>query len=116
LVFTDRRSQIFRYERRVTFKLLVHSPGKVEAIRDGIPKKKPNETNIDDVIGFRRVLEAIVSSKQLLVGHNMIFDLMHLYKFFYPLPEAIETFQRKIHEFFPKYCILILKSNRKLSN
>uniref|UniRef100_A0A8B9GPZ2 Poly(A)-specific ribonuclease PARN n=1 Tax=Astyanax mexicanus TaxID=7994 RepID=A0A8B9GPZ2_ASTMX len=51
---------------------------------------------LNDAVGFSRVVHAISKSGKLVVGHNMLLDVMHtIHQFYCPLPEVnmiISTF------------------------
>ncbi|KAJ6664558.1 hypothetical protein lerEdw1_006131 [Lerista edwardsae] len=52
--------------------------------------------------GFTNLFQTLVKAKKLLVGHNMLLDLLHLHdKFYKPLPENYEEFKKNIHFLFP---------------
>uniref|UniRef100_A0AAX7VEE2 Poly(A)-specific ribonuclease PARN n=1 Tax=Astatotilapia calliptera TaxID=8154 RepID=A0AAX7VEE2_ASTCA len=44
---------------------------------------------LNDAVGFSRVIHAISKSGKLVVGHNMLLDVMHtIHQFYCPLPEV----------------------------
>ena len=48
------------------------------------------------------MFDHIVKTKKPIVGHNMLLDLLHLYKAFYePLPDSVDEFKQTIHSLFP---------------
>ncbi|XP_053150555.1 poly(A)-specific ribonuclease PNLDC1 isoform X2 [Hemicordylus capensis] len=52
--------------------------------------------------GFTNLFQTLIKAKKLLVGHNMLMDLLHLHdKFYKPLPENYEEFKKNIHSLFP---------------
>lgn len=58
---------------------------------------------LDESVGFRKVLDMVASSKKLLVGHNLILDVCFLLAhFFGPLPESLVDFKSLLHTAFPK--------------
>ena len=60
--------------------------------------------------------------RTVLVGHNVLMDLMYFYKcFFGTLPDRVEDFQRVIHELFPividtKYLATHNRDNPAMAN
>lgn len=60
--------------------------------------------------------------RTVLVGHNVLLDLMYFYKcFFGALPDCVEDFQRVIHELFPividtKYLATHNRDNPAMAN
>ncbi|RMC17766.1 hypothetical protein DUI87_05431 [Hirundo rustica rustica] len=50
--------------------------------------KLPEELN--DAVGFSRVVHAIANSGKLVIGHNMLLDVMHtIHQFYCPLPDEL---------------------------
>ncbi|XP_043944850.1 poly(A)-specific ribonuclease PARN [Protopterus annectens] len=44
---------------------------------------------LNDAVGFSRIIHAISKSAKLVVGHNMLLDIMHtIHQFYCPLPEV----------------------------
>ncbi|KAL6044300.1 CAF1-domain-containing protein [Balamuthia mandrillaris] len=62
---------------------------------------------LEEAIGFRKVLEMLIRHRKPLVGHNMLLDLLHLFSFIYQLPSTVFDFKAKATELFP--CILDTK-------
>lgn len=54
---------------------------------------------------FRHVIDAIVESKKLLIGHNLFTDLLHICHKFYTdtLPTTLEAAKEMIYKYFPRY-------------
>ncbi|XP_063446244.1 poly(A)-specific ribonuclease PARN-like isoform X1 [Mytilus trossulus] len=72
-------------------------------------KKKEKEkqakeiAEIDDAVGFTQVIKMISQSGKLLLGHNMLLDIIHiLHQFYYPLPDSYEDFKAMTHCAFPR--------------
>ncbi|KAJ3306804.1 hypothetical protein HDV03_003841 [Kappamyces sp. JEL0829] len=58
--------------------------------------------SLHELVGFRRVIDAIVEAKVPLVGHNLMHDLCFIYHNFYRfLPEDFDDFKQQVHENFP---------------
>ncbi|XP_033748844.1 poly(A)-specific ribonuclease PARN-like isoform X2 [Pecten maximus] len=66
-------------------------------------KQAAEVADLDNAVGFTKVIRAISQSGKLVVGHNMMLDLIHiLHQFFYPLPESYEEFKDMCMSAFPK--------------
>lgn len=53
-------------------------------------------------MGFRHVIDLLMSEKKLIVGHNCFLDIAHIYcKFIGPLPFSMEEFVLSVHKIFP---------------
>ncbi|XP_060064209.1 poly(A)-specific ribonuclease PARN-like isoform X2 [Ylistrum balloti] len=66
-------------------------------------KQAAEVTDLDNAVGFTKVIRTISQSGKLVVGHNMMLDLIHiLHQFFYPLPESYEEFKDMSMSAFPK--------------
>uniref|UniRef100_A0A8B9J498 Poly(A)-specific ribonuclease PARN n=1 Tax=Astyanax mexicanus TaxID=7994 RepID=A0A8B9J498_ASTMX len=51
-------------------------------------KQEREQEELNDAVGFSRVVHAISKSGKLVVGHNMLLDVMHtIHQFYCPLPE-----------------------------
>ncbi|KAJ4918015.1 Poly(A)-specific ribonuclease PARN [Raphanus sativus] len=65
-------------------------------------RKRVAERKIQSAIGFRHVIDLLSSEKKLIVGHNSILDIAHVYsKFVGPLPPTAEEFVASIRDHFP---------------
>ncbi|XP_052759535.1 poly(A)-specific ribonuclease PARN-like [Galleria mellonella] len=74
-----------------------HSSSKIEQ------KTKKEWEELEDAVGFSKVAQMISESRKLLVGHNMILDVLHtLNHFFQPLPEDYASFKEFAHCMFPR--------------
>uniref|UniRef100_A0A8C2W9W7 Poly(A)-specific ribonuclease (deadenylation nuclease) n=1 Tax=Cyclopterus lumpus TaxID=8103 RepID=A0A8C2W9W7_CYCLU len=55
-------------------------------------KREREQEELNDAVGFSRVIHAISKSGKLVVGHNMLLDVMHtIHQFYCPLPEELIT-------------------------
>uniref|UniRef100_A0AAQ4PR64 Poly(A)-specific ribonuclease PARN n=1 Tax=Gasterosteus aculeatus aculeatus TaxID=481459 RepID=A0AAQ4PR64_GASAC len=55
-------------------------------------KREREQEELNDAVGFSRVIHAISKSGKLVVGHNMLLDVMHtIHQFYCPLPEEMIT-------------------------
>lgn len=60
------------------------------------------ESLVQHLNGFTNVMDAISKSNKPVVGHNMLLDLVLIYKQFYEdLPDSYFEFKTKIHALFP---------------
>ncbi|GBP34967.1 Poly(A)-specific ribonuclease PARN [Eumeta japonica] len=65
-------------------------------------KKEKEWEEFEDAIGFSKVARMISQSEKLVVGHNMLLDVIHtLNHFFQPLPADYATFKEFAHCMFP---------------
>uniref|UniRef100_A0A8D0B8G8 Poly(A)-specific ribonuclease PARN n=1 Tax=Salvator merianae TaxID=96440 RepID=A0A8D0B8G8_SALMN len=52
-------------------------------------KQAKEQEELKDAVGFSRVIHALANSGKLVVGHNMLLDIMHtIHQFYCPLPEV----------------------------
>nr|XP_033819466.1 poly(A)-specific ribonuclease PARN isoform X2 [Geotrypetes seraphini] len=57
-------------------------------------KQAREQEELDAAVGFSRVIHAISNSAKLVVGHNMLLDVMHtIHQFFCQLPDDINEFK-----------------------
>ncbi|KAJ3081397.1 hypothetical protein HK102_002366 [Quaeritorhiza haematococci] len=60
------------------------------------------EDDIMEVVGARRIIDAIASSGKPVVGHNMFLDLAQtMHHFVGPLPTLVEDFKKALNRVFP---------------
>nr|CAI5860607.1 unnamed protein product [Callosobruchus analis] len=58
---------------------------------------------LEDFVGFSKLIKMIINSRKLVVGHNMCLDLLHtIDKFLLPLPEDYFDFKGMAHDLFPQ--------------
>ncbi|XP_026332980.1 poly(A)-specific ribonuclease PARN-like [Hyposmocoma kahamanoa] len=70
--------------------------------RDAQKKEKEWE-DFEDAVGFSKVARMISQSEKLVVGHNMLLDVLHtLNHFFHPLPADYASFKEFAHCMFPR--------------
>ncbi|CAH0398043.1 unnamed protein product [Chilo suppressalis] len=66
-------------------------------------KKEKEWEELDDAVGFSKVARMISQSGKLVIGHNMLLDVLHsLNHFFQPLPEDYGSFKEFTHCMFPR--------------
>ena len=58
---------------------------------------------LEEALGFSRVVRHISESKKVVVGHNMLLDLCHIVnQFVAPLPEDYSDFKSLVNKTFPR--------------
>ncbi|KAL4593345.1 Poly(A)-specific ribonuclease PARN, partial [Arapaima gigas] len=66
-------------------------------------KVEKEQEELNDAVGFSRVIHAISKSAKLVVGHNMLLDVMHtIHQFCCPLPEDLNDFKEVTMSVFPR--------------
>ncbi|XP_048051562.1 poly(A)-specific ribonuclease PARN isoform X1 [Megalobrama amblycephala] len=66
-------------------------------------KQQREQEELNDAVGFSRVIRAISKSGKLVVGHNMLLDVMHtIHQFCAPLPEELDDFKEVAMSVFPR--------------
>ncbi|KAJ1688336.1 hypothetical protein LUZ63_019726 [Rhynchospora breviuscula] len=56
----------------------------------------------ESAIGFRHLIDLLSSHNKLIVGHNCILDIAHMFdKFIAPIPSTMEQFMKEVHQIFP---------------
>lgn len=66
-------------------------------------KQEKEQEELNDAVGFSRVIHAISKSGKLVVGHNMLLDVMHtIHQFYCPLPEDLNEFKEVTMCVFPR--------------
>lgn len=59
---------------------------------------------LDSLVGFRKVIDAISKAKVPVIGHNALMDLCFIYHNFHrKLPELVEEFKDSVHTLFPYF-------------
>ncbi|GAB9463933.1 polymerase [Globisporangium polare] len=57
---------------------------------------------LDQSIGFSRVIDVLSKSKKPIVGHNALLDFVYVFNQFYkPLPNTLAEFKKELVELFP---------------
>jgi len=65
-------------------------------------KEQEREAKIQQLIGFRKIIDMISKSQKPIVGHNALLDFVHVYhRFVRPAPEDYVTFKSNFHAVFP---------------
>ncbi|XP_051561076.1 poly(A)-specific ribonuclease PARN-like [Myxocyprinus asiaticus] len=66
-------------------------------------KQQREQEELNDAVGFSRVIRVISKSGKLVVGHNMLLDVMHsIHQFCGPLPEELDDFKEVAMSVFPR--------------
>ncbi|WOL12099.1 poly(A)-specific ribonuclease PARN [Canna indica] len=101
LVYIRVADENFSWQRRVVYvdseedKALLKKEVQEDLIRNADEK-------VRSAVGFRHVVDLLASEGKLIVGHNCLLDLAHIYcKFFGPLPSSMDKFVSALHEKFP---------------
>ncbi|KAH0506204.1 Poly(A)-specific ribonuclease PARN, partial [Microtus ochrogaster] len=67
--------------------ILISKVDEEERKRREQEKYAKEQEELNDAVGFSRVIHAIANSGKLVVGHNMLLDVMHtIHQFYCPLP------------------------------
>uniref|UniRef100_A0A2K6FME8 Poly(A)-specific ribonuclease PARN n=1 Tax=Propithecus coquereli TaxID=379532 RepID=A0A2K6FME8_PROCO len=65
-------------------------------------KHAKEQEELNDAVGFSRVIHAIANSGKLVIGHNMLLDVMHtVHQFYCPLPADLNEFKEMTTCVFP---------------
>ncbi|XP_007435966.1 poly(A)-specific ribonuclease PARN isoform X3 [Python bivittatus] len=74
-----------------------------ERKRRGQQKQAKEQEELKDAVGFSRVIHALANSGKLVVGHNMLLDVMHtIHQFYCSLPEDFSEFKELATCVFPR--------------
>ncbi|XP_053550675.1 poly(A)-specific ribonuclease PARN [Bombina bombina] len=66
-------------------------------------KQEKEQEELNDAVGFSRIIHAISTSGKLVVGHNMLLDVMHtIHQFFCQLPDDLNEFKEVTNCVFPR--------------
>uniref|UniRef100_A0A8C7BUD4 Poly(A)-specific ribonuclease PARN n=1 Tax=Neovison vison TaxID=452646 RepID=A0A8C7BUD4_NEOVI len=66
-------------------------------------KLAKEQEELNDAVGFSRVIHAIANSGKLVIGHNMLLDVMHtVHQFYCPLPVDLNEFKEMTTCVFPR--------------
>ncbi|NXP12756.1 PARN ribonuclease, partial [Thinocorus orbignyianus] len=66
-------------------------------------KQAKEQEELNDAVGFSRVIHAIANSGRLVIGHNMLLDVMHtIHQFYCPLPDDLSEFKEVTSCVFPR--------------
>ncbi|XP_024600335.1 poly(A)-specific ribonuclease PARN isoform X3 [Neophocaena asiaeorientalis asiaeorientalis] len=66
-------------------------------------KHAKEQEELNDAVGFSRVIHAIANSGKLVIGHNMLLDVMHtVHQFYCPLPSDLNEFKEMTTCVFPR--------------
>ncbi|XP_078611621.1 poly(A)-specific ribonuclease PARN-like isoform X1 [Branchiostoma floridae x Branchiostoma japonicum] len=69
----------------------------------GEEKRQQELDELDDAVGMSKIIKMICQSGKLVIGHNMLLDVLHLvHKFSYPLPQEIDEFKSLVNCLFPR--------------
>eukprot|EP01125_Pyxidicula_operculata_P007981 TRINITY_DN2690_c0_g2_i1.p1 TRINITY_DN2690_c0_g2~~TRINITY_DN2690_c0_g2_i1.p1 ORF type:complete len:813 (+),score=186.60 TRINITY_DN2690_c0_g2_i1:13-2451(+) len=69
------------------------------------PEKKAQtdtENGILRQVGFRRIIDMVSRHSKVIVGHNCLLDMIHIYhRFIKPAPLSLVEFKKELHTVFP---------------
>ncbi|CAK1546976.1 unnamed protein product [Leptosia nina] len=66
-------------------------------------KKEKEWEELEEAVGFSKIARMISQSEKLVIGHNLLLDLLHtLNHFFQPLPSDYQSFKEFAHCMFPR--------------
>ncbi|KAF1539634.1 Poly(A)-specific ribonuclease PARN, partial [Eudyptula minor] len=66
-------------------------------------KQAKEQEELNDAVGFSRVIHALANSGKLVIGHNMLLDVMHtIHQFYCPLPDDLSEFKEVTSCVFPR--------------
>ncbi|XP_058891312.1 poly(A)-specific ribonuclease PARN [Acipenser ruthenus] len=83
--------------------ILISKVDEDERKRRELQKQEKEQQELSDAVGFSRVIHAISKSGKLVVGHNMLLDVMHtIHQFYCPLPEELNGFKEVTSCVFPR--------------
>lgn len=58
--------------------------------------------DLERMVGLSLVLQELSQARKLIIGHNMLFDLLFIIRqFFRPLPHSYQDFKKTMRELFP---------------
>jgi poly(A)-specific ribonuclease len=93
----------FSVDEKKQFHLHAHKAGPEEVKRLREAKMEKELAEVSDSVGFTRVVRQLSDSGKLIVGHNMILDVLHLvHRFWSPLPPLYADFKGLIGSVCPR--------------
>ncbi|XP_075231184.1 poly(A)-specific ribonuclease PARN-like isoform X2 [Lycorma delicatula] len=80
-----------------------HIQGAEERLKEQENKREKEEADIEDAVGFTHIIRLLSKCNKLIIGHNLLLDLLHIVRQFYmPLPDDYSEFKLMLHNLFPK--------------
>ena len=90
-------------EKKERFIMVTRVKNEDDMKKKELAKQEAEVAELDDAVGFTQVIRLISQSGKLLLGHNMLLDIIHLlHQFYYPLPDSYEDFKAMTHCAFPR--------------
>uniref|UniRef100_A0A8B9FYC0 Poly(A)-specific ribonuclease PARN n=1 Tax=Amazona collaria TaxID=241587 RepID=A0A8B9FYC0_9PSIT len=93
-----KKKKLFTWERYI----VISKVNEEERKRREQQKQAKEQEELNDAVGFSRVIHAIANSGKLVIGHNMLLDVMHtIHQFYCPLPDVsnlLTAISRLIHQ------------------
>ncbi|NXJ01647.1 PARN ribonuclease, partial [Psophia crepitans] len=83
--------------------IVINKVNEEERKRREQQKQAKEQEELNDAVGFSRVVHAIANSGKLVIGHNMLLDVMHtIHQFYCPLPDDLGEFKEVTSCVFPR--------------
>ncbi|XP_064601718.1 poly(A)-specific ribonuclease PARN-like [Liolophura sinensis] len=83
--------------------LVTRVKGEEDIKRMAEAKNSAELAELEQAVGFSKAMRIVSQSGKLLIGHNMMLDLVHLlHQFYSPLPEDFTEFKSLTRSVFPK--------------
>ncbi|CAE1324447.1 PARN [Acanthosepion pharaonis] len=99
-------------EKKERFIVVTKISGDDDLKKKELERHTSEMKDLNNAVGFSRVIRLLAQSGKLLIGHNMLLDLIHiLHQFHAPLPTEYEDFKSYLHAFFPKLIDTKLMAN-----
>nr|AGC92706.2 poly(A)-specific ribonuclease PARN-like protein [Heliconius erato] len=94
-------TKVLENKSRVLKVTRIKSPSESKSKDD--QKREKEWEEFEEAVGFSKVARMISQSEKLVIGHNMLLDVLHtLSHFFQPLPEDYASFKEFAHCMFPR--------------
>jgi hypothetical protein len=92
----------YKISRNSNHCIVVEKLDPVHALSRAEIEKVENQRCFESNMGFRMIFNDLVQSKKPIIGHNCMFDLMFMMKWFdKPLDLQLDGFKKRLHELFP---------------
>uniref|UniRef100_A0A8C0FPY5 Poly(A)-specific ribonuclease PARN n=1 Tax=Bubo bubo TaxID=30461 RepID=A0A8C0FPY5_BUBBB len=80
-------------------------------------KQAKEQEELNDAVGFSRVVHAIANSGKLVIGHNMLLDVMHtIHQFYCPLPDDLAKWTFFHFNLFSSYFVSRLLDTKLMAS
>lgn len=99
-------------EKKERFIVITKISGEEDLRKKELERHNSEMADLNNAVGFSRIIRLLSDSGKLLIGHNMLLDLIHiLHQFHAPLPPEYEDFKCYLHAFFPNLIDTKLMAN-----